>query len=357
MNKKILVIIPIIIIIVLIAYSQNLQPEEDKKKSVSDYSEYELREIKEKYAKGYFLELYLPEDLGSGKCKVVAPNIMEIVLQPDFIRSEEFAQQLNLDRKLSTIIIPCDAISSKVSQLTMNYLTEESPIDATKYQWWITPYPLDDVREKVFFSEQTLEPYVITGKNKVVVIDPIFTGSAYQNGFYEFWAGRCDESCLNVPIYFDYLLIPDAAYGKSSNAVNIFNQLNYPIITDYDFGLNPELIFEYNTVIMLHSEYVTKDMFDAITQHPKVMYLYPNALEKEIGFNSTNIWLIAQTTNYTNNYFDWQYENTYPYEFDRECKNWQFREISQGVQLLCYPELLITEDLNLIKFINDFVFS
>jgi len=355
--RKIIPITIAILVTIIITVSVFSMPTTGNDAAITELSQSELKEVVEKYVQIHVLALYLPEEVSSGKCKVVAQNIMNLISRPDFIRSEEFAQELNFDRNLSTIIVPCDYISSKVSLLVVNFVTEESPIDATLYKWEIKPYHLSDVEETVFFSEQMLEPYVITEENKVVVIDPIFTGSAYQNGFYEYWAGRCDESCLNVQICFDCLLIPDASYGKSSTAVNIFNQLNYPIITDYDFGLNPELIFEYDAVIMLHSEYVTREMFDAITRHPKVMYLYPNALEKEIGFNSTNIWLIPNIKSYTNNYFDWEYENTNPYEFDRECENWQFREISQGVQLLCYPENRITEDLGLIKYINDFVFS
>lgn len=212
-----------------------------------------------------------------------------------------------------------------------------------------------DLENTGIISNETLEPYIINEKNKVVVIDPIFTGSAYMdNGFYDYWRGICDESCLNIPICFDCYLNLDAINAKSSRAILIFERLNYPIITDYDFALNPEIIFEYDTVIMLHNEYVTKDMYEKITQHPKVMYLYPNALYNEVGVNDKNIFLLDLDHSY--NHFDWEYENSLPYEFDRLCKNWEFREIPQGVQLLCYPEKSIVEDLSLIKYIDNFVF-
>ena len=342
-------IIPIIVAIVVITvitgtiFSMSIEPP--------------LPNVSGEYVRTLLFLLYLPEKIDSEKCKVVAANILNLLSQPDFTRSEEFEQELNIDKTYSTIVIPCDKISSKVTSLTVYYITEDSPILPSYYGWHTNPYLLKDYRGEVYFNEQSIESFVLSEKKKVVVIDPIFTGSAYQNGFYEYWAERCDDSCLNVPICFDCLLIPDAAYGSNIQAVNVFHQLQYPIISDYDFGLNPEQIFEYDTVIMLHNEYVTKEMFDAITQHPKVMYLYPNALEKEIGFNSTNIWLIPNKNSHTNNYFDWEYENTHPYEFDRECKNWEFREISQGVQLLCYPENIIIKDLDLIKYIHDFVHS
>jgi len=213
-----------------------------------------------------------------------------------------------------------------------------------------------DLENTGMVSSATLQPYIITEKSKVVVIDPIFTATAYnENGFYDYWHGECDESCLNIPIWFNGHINLDAIFGKSEKSLLIFETLNYPIITDYDFALNPELIFEYDTIIMLHNEYVTKEMYEAITKHPKVMYLYPNALYNEVFLDGKNIHLI--NTTHHPNHFGWEFENTYPYEFDRDCENWTFREISQGVQLLCYPEKAILKDLSLIKYIDNFVFS
>ena len=48
---------------------------------------------------------------------------------------------------------------------------------------------------------------------------------------------------------------------------------------------------------MLHNEYVTQAMFDAITNHPNVIYLYPNALyaEIEVDYENNLITLITRT--------------------------------------------------------------
>lgn len=205
-------------------------------------------------------------------------------------------------------------------------------------------------------SSTSLQPFIIDSNNKVVVIDPIFTGTAYNdNGYYDYWSGKCGESCLNIPICFDCNLNLDAIFGKNVKAVLIFEYLNYPVITDYDFAIKPNIIFEYDTVIMLHNEYVTREMYDAITSHPKVMYLYPNALYNEVFLDGKNI--LLKNTTHNINHFNWEYENTRPYEFDRDCEDWYFREISNGVQLMCYPERRILEDVSLIRFIHDFILS
>ena len=68
--------------------------------------------------------------------------------------------------------------------------------------------------------------------------------------------------------------------------------LNYEIITDITIHQNPEILLEYEKIILLHNEYVTSTQFDAITSHPNVIYLYPNALYAEIGFDE-ELWEIS----------------------------------------------------------------
>ena len=53
------------------------------------------------------------------------------------------------------------------------------------------------------------------------------------------------------------------------------------------------------------------------------------------------------------NGFNWEFENTRPYEFDTECKNWEFYKIDNGFMLNCYPESIIYHDMKLLKIIRD----
>ncbi|MDC6463465.1 hypothetical protein PQY74_02425, partial [Nitrosopumilus sp.] len=55
----------------------------------------------------------------------------------------------------------------------------------------------DEVRFEL--SSEKLELYEKLKPNKnTIVIYPIFTSAAYSdNGFYDFYNGNCDESCLN----------------------------------------------------------------------------------------------------------------------------------------------------------------
>ena len=191
-------------------------------------------------------------------------------------------------------------------------------------------------------------------ENKPLVIVPIFTASAYaENGFYEFFKGWCD-TCTTTKI----VSIEKLDYNSSGNAVQVLKLLGYDSITDIELDQNPNLIAKYNKIIILHNEYVTKNMFNAITSHPNVIYLYPNALYAEINvdYEKNEITLI-RGHNYPEseitNGFDWEYENTHPYEYDSECKNWEFYDIHNGKMLNCYPEYRIFQDELLLKTLKE----
>jgi len=103
-------------------------------------------------------------------------------------------------------------------------------------------------------------------------------------------------------------------------------------------------------------------MFDAITNNPNDLYIYPNALYAEIEVNYTDetITLIRghnyPTPDITNG-FGWEFDNTHPYEFDSACLDMQLYEIDNGWMTTCYPENLFTSDgpdiYNLLKIIKD----
>ncbi len=188
---------------------------------------------------------------------------------------------------------------------------------------------------------------------KTIVIFPIFTASAYNSpGFYDYYNERCDESCLTVPIK----LILRAEIG--GNGAQILKLLNYKFLSDIDIDKNPNILKNFDKVILLHNEYVTKTQFDAITSHPNVVYLYPNSLYAEVktNYEQNTVTLIrghAYPENYIDNGFDWEFDNTRPYEFDRDCENWEFYEIDNGKMLNCFPEEQLFENASLLKALKE----
>jgi hypothetical protein len=195
---------------------------------------------------------------------------------------------------------------------------------------------------------------------KTVVVYPYFTFVAYNEpGFYTYYRGECDDCTTTkfVPptlFYNEYL-----TSGIGHQALTL---LGYPTITDMEIDRNPSILQQFDKVIMLHNEYVTRAMFDAITSHPNVIYLYPNALYAEIEVDYVDETItLKRGHNYPepeiSNGFDWEFDNTHPYEFDSLCANMKFYQIENGWMTNCYPENYFLEShaglFNLLKTIKN----
>jgi len=187
-------------------------------------------------------------------------------------------------------------------------------------------------------AEQYKEVEVWNDPRKMAVIYPFFTSTAYgEPGFYTYYRGECD-ACTTISIKPARL-----HYPTSGNAIQAFSLMGYDILTDLIVDQNPSILEEYDKIIMLHNEYVTRGMFDAITNHPNVIYLYPNALygEIEVDYVHGTITLIrghGYPEPEISNGFDWEFDNTHPYEYDNKCLVMKFYEIDNGLMTNCYPE-------------------
>ena len=212
----------------------------------------------------------------------------------------------------------------------------------------------DEVRFEL--SSEKLELYKKLKPNKnTIVIYPIFTSAAYSdNGFYDYYAGDCDESCL-TNISFEN---PEFKYNSSGITTQILHILGYDFITDIDVDKNPKILENYETVILLHNEYVTQKMFDAITSHPNLIFLSPNALyaEIEVNYDNNTIELIRghDYPSGVSNAFGYEIEEKFhKYESDGDCVNWEFFKIKNGYHLNCYPDGSIHYNLELLVKIKD----
>jgi len=239
-----------------------------------------------------------------------------------------------------------------------HFWNDEGTIGITKFKFLLKD-DLTETYEKIGVYDTT---------NKPLVIIPTFTASAYSEpGFYTFYRGECDTelhntlfrdaSCLTVEI----LSKDNLEYSSSNNAVQILELLGYESITDMELHTNPSILNEYDKIIVLHNEYVSKIMFDAITSHNNVIFLYPNALYAEVQVDIINNTItLIRGHNYPDltirNGFDWENDNTHPFEYDTECKNLEFYSsdgMPNGYMLNCFPESKIWQDQLLLKTLKD----
>jgi hypothetical protein len=184
---------------------------------------------------------------------------------------------------------------------------------------------------------------------KIAYVYPIFTQAAYgENGFYDYYRNNCDSKCLTVSIPKEI----HGTYPSSIRAAAILSILNYSRITDVDIDKNPDILKNYDRIIVLHNEYVTRKEFNAITNYPDVIYLFPNSLYSEVNVNYNNNTIkLIKGHGYPNknigNGFDWKFDNS-KYEYAVTCDDWTFYKIDNGKMLNCYPSFRMYVDQDLL---------
>ena len=233
-------------------------------------------------------------------------------------------------------------------------------------------YPMTDKLELLPKNTQLYAELELNIDQRVGVIFPTFTSAAYTEPcFWSYYVEIKDESCLTVklkpidlnnpgPSSNNYQHYPGWFFNTSNMAVQTFSLLGYNMISEIDIHDNPEYLNTYDKIIVLHNQFVTKPMFDAITTHNKVVYLYPNSLYAEISYNSQDETItLLHKHNYPapkiNNDFDWIYDNTdVVYQDCLDVENIKFERINNGIMLNCYPENIIHASPELLKLIRDF---
>ena len=290
----------------------------------------------------------------------------------------------NDNKKTIVAVIVCAIISASVLSITFTVdsttlpensgmmsdyiknlsVTHTELVQNTPYfHVYLTPADLNRVQNnfphvdglRLALNELNAEQFIddLKPNNNSVVIFPVFTAAAYHEpGFYTYFGGNCDESCI-TDLSFEKF---NFGFGGSGGTAQLLYFAGYDFLTDIEVDRNPELLENYDTVILLHNEYVTKKEFDAISNHPNLIFLHPNALYAEIDVNyDDNTMTLIRGHQYPPpenpaNGFDYEIEiEFHHYEYDTKCENWEFIEIENGFHLNCYPETIIIENFEILK--------
>lgn len=196
------------------------------------------------------------------------------------------------------------------------------------------------MHETIYYQEYEK----LKSPERTAVIYPIFTQNAYDWGsFHDFYLGRCDD-CTSSEFTTGY----EKIYASSGNAYTVLEFLGYTMLDDIQVDKNPNILRQFDKIILLHNEFVTKSEFDAIQNHPNVIYLYPNSLSSEISVDyQTNTLTLLRGPGYPTgditNAFDWEFDNT-PDLQNWDCLDWEFKQIDNGFMLNCYPEQIMTDN-------------
>ena len=206
-------------------------------------------------------------------------------------------------------------------------------------------YKISQMPETRYF-EQYEE---LSAPEKTIVIYPILTQSAYSwDSIHDFYSGRC-ETCSTAKIDEFY----DPIFSTGAKTFRILEFLGYDVVDDVNIDKDPEILKNYNSVVVLHNEFVTQNEFMAITSHPNVIYLYPGALTSkvEINYNDYSMSLKRGPSfpeSHIETGFDWKYDNS-DMTKNTDCEKWEFYKINNGYMLNCTPEEIIQNNDEILK--------
>jgi len=203
-------------------------------------------------------------------------------------------------------------------------------------------------------TDDDIKLYSNTDNNAVLVF-PDLTNSAYQDqGFYPH-----NGTLETYPLHDTIKLVPgiNATYLTGLSGYSYLVQLHYPVITDTMIDQHPDILKQYNKVILLHNEYMTTNEFNAISTHKNVIYLYPNSAYAQVTVDYKN-WTMSLVRGH--HYPTKDIENGFGFvtsshgEYDLNCKNYKWVSMPNGMQLSCWGEFLIKSDRSVLQTIKDF---
>jgi hypothetical protein len=294
-------------------------------------------------------------------CVVISVTVLSLLVSTNFEPASDSISEdsVNLPKTYKTMSDHIDELSKTHtmrifdSEIHFNYYLSDD--DYNRHQIGIPPSDGVRITLNETYAEQIIE--IIKPNSKSVVIYPTFTSAAYQPfGFYHYYGDKCDEKCI-TDISFEN---PTFDYTSSGWSAQILYEVGYDFLTDVEVDRNPEILQNYDVVILLHNEYVTKKEFNALSNFPNLIFLHPNALyaEIDVDYDDNTITLIRgheyPPPEYPSNGFDYEIEMRFhEYEYDNKCLDWKFIEFENGYHLNCYPESVIPETLQIFEKLKE----
>jgi len=208
----------------------------------------------------------------------------------------------------------------------------------------------DEYRLSLMPETRYFEQYAeLSASENTVVIYPILTQSAYGwNSIHDFYLGRCDTcNIVKIDEYYDPI------FSVGAKSFRILEFLGYDVVDDLEIDKNPDILNNYDSIVLLHNEFVTENEFFAINSHPNVIHLYPGAFNSKVRINYfDNSMILERGPSYPQsnikNGFDWKFDNS-EISDNTTCENWEFYEIENGYMLNCTPEFLIQNNDAFLK--------
>lgn len=137
-NKSSKIFVAVAAVLVIIGYVYSMDKDTIFSNITEPIRPVDWSEVKIKYIIEYSVPITIVEENGND-CTVYAKGFQPINLAK-FKRQTDLINQIKYNEENETLVIPCDKMYGDPSEFTIWYVSPESNVHASKYEYFIDPY-------------------------------------------------------------------------------------------------------------------------------------------------------------------------------------------------------------------------
>ena len=185
---------------------------------------------------------------------------------------------------------------------------------------------------------------------------------------YTYWANELNSladigdedwcyECESFTRAHELFTVHNGGFSSVGGSVGRIGDQYFTYVTDYYLEHNGTSIKmeDYDKVILMRNSYVTDNFRNMVLNHTNVVYMFPDALTKEVTTNSTYT-KAPRDSQITMTYVD-DIEPLHPmaheWADDNRCEEWEFIKVINGYMMNCTPDVAIINNHDMILTMRD----
>jgi len=200
--------------------------------------------------------------------------------------------------------------------------------------------------------------YLYKSTERIIVVYPSYTYWANeQNSLADIGDEDWCYECESYTASHEQFAVTNGGYSDVGYSVGIIGYQYFTYVTDYylEHDNTSIKIEDYDKVILMRNVYTTDNFRNMVLNHTNVVYMFPDALTKEVITNSTYT-KAPKHSNVTMTYVK-NIEPLHPMALewadDNRCEDWEFIKVVNGYMMNCVPDIAIIDNHDMIFAMRD----
>jgi len=176
-----------------------------------------------------------------------------------------------------------------------------------------------------------------------IVVYPTYTYYANEkNSLADVGTENCDRCETYM---FDYGLRRPYGYSDIGGSFLPIAERYFNMTDDYIVNKHPEILDAFDRVILMRNTYVTENLRQTILSHDKVIYLFPDAMTKQINITNSTMTYIGE--------YEPLHSMVPVWNDDNRCADWLFVPVENGYIMTCFPDVALINNNEMLITIRD----